>query len=68
MVKRVLRRYKYPPDQTEEAIELALQQMETLGESWQPKSSYGCRALYARFAENCAWSSSRKEPLDQCTT
>ena len=34
MVKRVLRKYKYPPDQAEEAVELVLQQVETLGESW----------------------------------
>ena len=36
MVKRMLRKYKYPPDQAEEAVELVLQQVETLGESWQP--------------------------------
>lgn len=36
MVKRVLRKYKYPPDQADEAVELVLQQVETLGESWQP--------------------------------
>ena len=35
MVKRVLRKYQYPPDQAEEAVELVLQQVETLGESWQ---------------------------------
>jgi len=34
MVKRVLRKYKYPPDQAEEAVELVLQQVESLGESW----------------------------------
>ncbi len=34
MVKRVLRKYKYPPDQAEEAVKLVLQQVETLGESW----------------------------------
>lgn len=34
MVKRVLRKYKYPPDQAEEAVELVLQQAETLGEAW----------------------------------
>ncbi len=33
MVKRVLRKYKYPPDQAEEAVELVLRQVETLGES-----------------------------------
>ena len=33
MVKRVLRKYKYPPDQAEEAVDLVLLQVETLGES-----------------------------------
>lgn len=34
MVKRILRKFKYPPDQTEAAIDLVLQQAETLSESW----------------------------------
>ncbi len=34
MVKRILRKYKYPPDQTNAAIELVLQQAETIGEGW----------------------------------
>jgi type I restriction enzyme R subunit len=34
MVKRILRKYKYPPDQQEEAITLVLQQAEALGEAW----------------------------------
>jgi type I restriction enzyme, R subunit len=34
MVKRILRKYKYPPDKTESAIDLVLQQAETLSESW----------------------------------
>ena len=34
MVKRILRKYKYPPDMAESAIELVLQQAETLGETW----------------------------------
>lgn len=34
MVKRILRKYKYPPDLAEEAVELVLQQVETLGEAW----------------------------------
>lgn len=34
MVKRILRKYKYPPDQAEEAIQLVLQQAEALGEEW----------------------------------
>jgi type I restriction enzyme, R subunit len=35
MVKRILRKYKYPPDQADAAIELVLQQAEALGDSWQ---------------------------------
>ena len=35
MVKRILRKYKYPPDRAEEAVELVLQQAENLGEGWQ---------------------------------
>ncbi|NOV28300.1 type I restriction endonuclease subunit R [Methylomonas sp. ZR1] len=34
MVKRILRKYKYPPDQQETAIELVLQQAQALGEVW----------------------------------
>ncbi|GAD22113.1 hypothetical protein AVS7_01873 [Acidovorax sp. MR-S7] len=34
MVKRILRKYKYPPDQTDAAIELVLQQAESIGDSW----------------------------------
>ena len=34
MVKRILRKYKYPPDQREAAVELVLQQAEVIGESW----------------------------------
>jgi type I restriction enzyme, R subunit len=33
MVKRILRKYRYPPDQASEATELVLQQAETLGEA-----------------------------------
>ena len=36
MVKRILRKYKYPPDQQEAAIELVLQQAQALGEAWLP--------------------------------
>lgn len=36
MVKRILRKYKYPPDMAEAAIELVLQQAEKLGEDWNP--------------------------------
>ena len=34
MVKRILRKYKYPPDLQEAAVELVLQQAEALGEAW----------------------------------
>ena len=34
MVKRILKKYKYPPDQQEGAVELVLQQAEALGEVW----------------------------------
>jgi type I restriction enzyme R subunit len=34
LVKRILRKYKYPPDQQNDAVELVLQQAQTLGEAW----------------------------------
>ena len=34
LVRITLRRYKYPPDKTEDAIELVLRQAEVLSESW----------------------------------
>jgi len=34
MVKRILRKYKYPPDLQESAVELVLQQVQALGEDW----------------------------------
>lgn len=34
MVKRILRKYKYPPDQQEEAVQLVLEQAETLSAEW----------------------------------
>ena len=34
MVKRILRKYKYPPDQQEGAVELVLEQAQALGEAW----------------------------------
>lgn len=34
LVKRILRKYKYPPDQQEEAAQLVLQQAEALCEAW----------------------------------
>lgn len=34
MVKRILRKYKYPPDKQEEAVELVLKQAEILSAAW----------------------------------
>ena len=34
MVKRILRKYKYPPDQADAAVELVLEQAQSLGEDW----------------------------------
>ena len=34
LVRRLLRRYKYPPDRTPEAIELVMKQAEALAEMW----------------------------------
>lgn len=34
MVKRILRKYKYPPDLADAAVELVLQQAQALGDSW----------------------------------
>ncbi|MEX8494541.1 type I restriction endonuclease subunit R [Sphaerotilus sp.] len=34
MVKRILRKYKYPPDQQDAAVELVLQQAKVLGDAW----------------------------------
>ena len=34
LVKRVLRKWKYPPDKSEEAIDLVLSQAEVLSEAW----------------------------------
>ena len=34
MVKRILRKYKYPPDHQAAAVELVLQQAQALGEAW----------------------------------
>lgn len=34
MVKRILRKYKYPPDQQDAAVELVLQQAKALAEAW----------------------------------
>lgn len=35
MVKRILRKYKYPPDMQDAAVELVLQQAEAIGERWE---------------------------------
>ena len=34
MVKRILRKYKYPPDLQEEAGDLVLRQAQVVGENW----------------------------------
>jgi type I restriction enzyme R subunit len=34
MVRRILRKYKYPPDQTDAATQLVLEQVQALGEEW----------------------------------
>jgi len=34
MVKRILKKYKYPPDQADNAVQLVLEQAEALGEVW----------------------------------
>ena len=34
LVKRILRKYKYPPDQAEGAIDIVLRQAQELGEAW----------------------------------
>ena len=34
MVKRILRKYRYPPDQQDAAVEPVLQQAKALGEAW----------------------------------
>lgn len=34
MVRRILRKYKYPPDQAEEAVKLVLEQAQALGVEW----------------------------------
>ena len=34
MVKRILRKYKYPPDKADSAVDLVLEQTEKLGEAW----------------------------------
>ncbi len=34
LVKRILRKYKYPPDKEARAVELVLQQAETLSDAW----------------------------------
>ena len=36
MVKRILKKYKYPPDQADFAVQLILEQAQALGEEWMP--------------------------------
>jgi hypothetical protein len=44
MVKRILRKYKSPPDQQDAAVELVLQQAKALGEAW-ARGTDGLRGL-----------------------
>lgn len=39
LVRRALRRFKYPPDRSDEAIELCLKQAEVLSESWSERDN-----------------------------
>jgi type I restriction enzyme R subunit len=34
MVKRILKKYKYPPDHADAAVQLVLEQAQALGEEW----------------------------------
>jgi len=34
MVRRILRKYKYPPDLADGAVDLVLEQAESLGQEW----------------------------------
>ena len=34
MVRRILKKYKYPPDQQDGAVQLILEQAQALGEEW----------------------------------
>ena len=34
MVKRILRKYKYPPDHQDAAVELVLEQVRAFGDAW----------------------------------
>jgi type I restriction enzyme, R subunit len=34
MVKRILRKYKYPPDKQDAAVDLVLEQAKRLGKAW----------------------------------
>ena len=36
MVKRILKKYKYPPDQADNAVQLILEQAQVLSEEWMP--------------------------------
>ena len=78
MVKRILKKYKYPPDQQDEAIKLVLEQAQALGHEWAgrliagrlpaahaPSSPWAVRRS-TRWARAAAWSewvtSTRAEP------
>jgi type I restriction enzyme, R subunit len=40
MVKRILRKYKYPPDHQDAAVELVLEQVQAFGDGWGPDFEY----------------------------
>jgi type I restriction enzyme R subunit len=40
MVKRVLRKYRYPPDLEDSAVQLVLEQAQSLGEDWSLTQEY----------------------------
>ncbi len=51
MVKRILRKYRYPPDQQDAAMEVVLQQAKALGEAWaSPCSAAGDNLSHVRSA------------------
>lgn len=52
MVKRILRKYKYPPDQQEAAVELVLQQAKALGSNGRSRSLGGFAGTFTVTRED----------------
>ncbi len=50
LVRRILRKYKYPPDRQEEAAQLVLNQAETLCEAWPPLATAATSTAVSRQA------------------